>query len=208
MVIYYIYMAMSAQSKQTGREVVNNMAFEKKIDGETLYKGIIVDVSMDHAELINGDIVRREVVHHPGGVTIIPVEEDGTVWCVRQFRYPMQREMLEVPAGKLEYGEKPLPAAERELSEETGLTAGRMVYLGECCTSPGFSTEVLHIYLALELRRGEAHPDEDEFLNVEKHSLETLTDMVMAGEIDDAKTIIAVLKARRFLEAEGWREKF
>ena len=208
MVIYYIYMAMSAQSKQTGREVVNNMAFERKIDGETLYKGIIVDVSMDHAELINGDIVRREVVHHPGGVTIIPVEEDGTVWCVRQFRYPMQREMLEVPAGKLEYGEKPLPAAERELGEETGLTAGRMVYLGECCTSPGFSTEVLHIYLALELRRGEAHPDEDEFLNVEKHSLETLTDMVMAGEIDDAKTIIAVLKARRFLEAEGWREKF
>ena len=94
--------------------------------------------------------------------------------------------------GKLEYGEKPLPAAERELGEETGLTAGRMVYLGECCTSPGFSTEVLHIYLALELRRGEAHPDEDEFLNVEKHSLETLTDMVMAGEIDDAKTIIAV----------------
>lgn len=203
-----IYTDMSAQSKQTGREVVNNMAFEKKIDGETLYKGIIVDVSMDHAELINGDIVRREVVHHPGGVTIIPVEEDGTVWCVRQFRYPMQREMLEVPAGKLEYGEKPLPAAERELSEETGLTAGRMVYLGACCTSPGFSTEVLHIYLALELRRGEAHPDEDEFLNVEKHSLETLTDMVMAGEIDDAKTIIAVLKARRFLEAEGWREKF
>lgn len=203
-----IYTAMSAESKQTGREVVNNMAFEKKIDGETLYKGIIVDVSMDHAELINGDIVRREVVHHPGGVTIIPVEEDGTVWCVRQFRYPMQREMLEVPAGKLEYGEKPLPAAERELGEETGLTAGRMVYLGECCTSPGFSTEVLHIYLALELRRGEAHPDEDEFLNVEKHSLETLTGMVMAGEIDDAKTIIAVLKARRFLEAEGWREKF
>ncbi len=184
------------------------MAFEKKIDGETLYKGIIVDVSMDHAELINGDIVRREGAHHPGGVTIIPVEEDGTVWCVRQFRYPMQREMLEVPAGKLEYGEKPLPAAERELGEETGLTAGRMVYLGACCTSPGFSTEVLHIYLALELRRGEAHPDEDEFLNVEKHSLETLTDMVMAGEIDDAKTIIAVLKARRFLEAEGWREKF
>ena len=202
-----IYTDMSAQSKQTGREVVNNMAFEKKIDGETLYKGIIVDVSMDHAELINGDIVRREVVHHPGGVTIIPVEEDGTVWCVRQFRYPMQREMLEVPAGKLEYGEKPLPAAERELSEETGLTAGRMVYLGECCTSPGFSTEVLHIYLALELRRGEAHPDEDEFLNVEKHSLETLTDMVMAGEIDDAKTIIAVLKARCYLEAEGWRER-
>ena len=167
-----------------------------------------MNVRLDRAELVNGDVVRREVVEHPGGVTVIPVEEDGTVWCVRQFRYPFQREMLEVPAGKLEIGEKPLPAAVRELSEETGLEAGRMIYLGACCTSPGFSTEVLHIYLALELKHGDAHPDEDEFLNVEKHSLETLTEMVMSGEIDDAKTIIAVLKARRFLEAEGWREKY
>ena len=184
------------------------MAFEKRIDGETLYRGVIVDVRLDRAELVNGDIVRREVVEHPGGVTIIPVEDDGTVWCVRQFRYPFQREMLEVPAGKLERGEQPLPAAERELGEETGLASGRMVYLGACCTSPGFSTEVLHIYLALDLKRGEAHPDADEFLNVERHSLDALTAMVMNGEIDDAKTIIAVLKARRFLEAEGWKERF
>ena len=203
-----MYAARSARSRRTGREVVNYMAFEKKIDGKTLYEGVIVNVRLDRAELVNGDVVRREVVEHPGGVTVIPVEEDGTVWCVRQFRYPVQREMLEVPAGKLEIGEKPLPAAVRELSEETGLEAGRMIYLGACCTSPGFSTEVLHIYLALELKHGDAHPDEDEFLNVEKHSLETLTEMVMSGEIDDAKTIIAVLKARRFLEAEGWREKY
>ena len=203
-----MYAARSARSRRIGREVVNYMAFEKKIDGKTLYEGVIVNVRLDRAELVNGAVVRREVVEHPGGVTVIPVEEDGTVWCVRQFRYPFQREMLEVPAGKLEIGEKPLPAAVRELSEETGLEAGRMIYLGACCTSPGFSTEVLHIYLALELKHGDAHPDEDEFLNVEKHSLETLTEMVMSGEIDDAKTIIAVLKARRFLEAEGWREKY
>ncbi len=183
------------------------MAFEERIDGETLYRGVIVDVRLDHARLVNGDVVRREVVEHPGGVGVIPVEADGTVWCVRQFRYPFSREMLEIPAGKLEKGEKPLPAAVRELAEETGLSAGRMVYLGPCCTSPGFSTEVLHLYLALELRRGEAHPDEDEFLNVEKHSLEALAEMVMSGEIDDGKTIIAVLKARRYLEAEGWRER-
>ena len=203
-----MYAARSARSRRIGREVVNYMAFEKKIDGKTLYEGVIVNVRLDRAELVNGDVVRREVVEHPGGVTVIPVEEDGTVWCVRQFRYPFQREMLEVPAGKLEIGEKPLPAAVRELSEETGLEAGRMIYLGACCTSPGFSTEVLHIYLALELKHGDAHPDEDEFLNVEKHSLETVAEMVRRGEIDDAKTIIAVLKARRFLEAEGWREKY
>ena len=180
------------------------MAFEERIDGELKYHGVIVDVVLDRAKLINGDIVRREVVEHPGGVTIIPVEEDGTVWCVRQFRYPFGREMLECPAGKREKGEEPLPAAVRELAEETGLSAGRMVYLGSICTSPGFSTEVLHIYLALDLRRGEAHPDEDEFLNVEKHSLDMLTEMAMNNELDDAKTVIAVLKARRWLEEEKW----
>ena len=183
------------------------MSFEKRISGETLYRGVIVNVHMDRAQLEDGSIVRRVVVEHPGGVGVIPVEEDGTVWCLRQFRYPFQREMLEIPAGKLDAGEKPLPAAARELGEETGLEAGRMVYLGECCTSPGFSTEVLHLYLALDLKRGEAHPDEGEFLSVEKHSLDMLTDMVMSGEIDDGKTIIAVLKARRYLEAEGWRER-
>ena len=183
------------------------MAIEKRIDGKTVYEGVIVDVHLDRAELVNGDIVRREVVEHPGGVTVIPVDSDGSVWCVRQFRYPFGRDMLEMPAGKLEKGEEPLPAAVRELGEETGLEAGRMIDLGAVCTSPGFSTEVLHIYLALDLRQGDAHPDEDEFLNVEKHSLDTLTKMVMAGEIDDAKTIIAVLKAGKYLEAEEWREK-
>ena len=176
------------------------MAFEKRIDGKTLYEGVIVNVHMDRAQLVDGDVVRREVVEHPGGVTVIPVEPDGTVWCVRQFRYPFQREMLETPAGKLERGEDPAECARRELSEETGLTADEMIYLGPCCTSPGFSTEVLHIYLARGLHRGEMHLDHDEFLNVEKYSPDALTRMVMGGEIDDAKTIIAVLKAGKYLE--------
>ena len=176
------------------------MAFEKRIDGHTVFEGVIVNVRKDRAELVNGDIVGREVVEHPGGVTAIPVEDDGTVWCVRQFRYPFGREMLETPAGKLERGEDPAECAVRELSEETGLTADEMIYLGPCCTSPGFSTEVLHIYLARGLHRGEMHLDHDEFLNVEKYSLDALTRMVMGGEIDDAKTIIAVLKAGKYLE--------
>lgn len=174
---------------------------EKKVDGEIVYRGTIVNVRRDRAELVNGRIVGREVVEHPGGVTVLPVAEDGTAWCVRQFRYPFGREMLEAPAGKLEKGEDPLTCAIRELSEETGFAADEMVYLGACCTSPGFSTEVLHIYLARGLHPGKMHLDEDEFLNVETHTLDALTDMVMSGEIDDAKTIIAIMKTKRYLEA-------
>ena len=118
---------------------------------------------------------------------------------VRQFRYPFGRMMLEAPAGKLEPGEDHRVCAERELSEETGFTADQLLYMGACCTSPGFSTEVLHIYLALGLHAGESHPDQDEFLNVEKVSLRELSRMVMDGEIDDGKTIVAVLKAEKTL---------
>lgn len=174
--------------------------FEKRLDGEVKYKGVIVTVRLDRAELINGDVVKREVVEHPGGVTVLPVDENGDCYMVRQFRYPFGRMMLEAPAGKLECGEDPLEAAKRELSEETGLTADEMIDLGGCCTSPGFSTELLHIYLARGLHKGKSHPDEDEFLNVEKYSLTELCRMSMDGEIDDGKTIVAVLKAEKLLK--------
>ena len=172
---------------------------ERRISGEIKYNGVIVKVRLDDAELINGKIVKREVVEHPGGVTVLPVDEQGCCYCVKQFRYPFHRVMLEAPAGKLEYGEDHRECAVRELSEETGFTADKLVYLGPCCTSPGFSSEVLHIYLATGLHEGESHPDEDEFLNVEKHHIDELVSMCMSGEIDDAKTIIAVLKAKKLL---------
>ena len=172
---------------------------ERPVGSVEKYKGIIVRVRLDDAELYTGKVVKSEVVEHPGGVTILPVDEDGSCYMVRQFRYPFGRMMLEAPAGKLEYGEDHRECAVRELSEETGFTADELVYLGGCCTSPGFSTEVLHIYLALGLHAGECHPDQDEFLNVEKIPLSELSRMVMAGEIDDAKTIVAVLKAEKYL---------
>lgn len=172
---------------------------EKPVSRDDKYEGIIVTVHLDDAELHNGKLVKREVVEHPGGVTILPVDGEGNCYMVRQFRYPFQRMMLEAPAGKLEYGEDHRECAVRELSEETGFTADKLVYMGACCTSPGFSSEVLHIYLALGLHEGASHPDPDEYLNVEKISLEKLSQMVMNNEIDDGKTIIAILKAEKYL---------
>ena len=172
---------------------------EQHLDGETKYEGLIVKVRLDRAQLENGKIVRREVVEHPGGVGILPVDGEGFCYMVRQFRYPFSRQLLEIPAGKLEYGEDPYECAVRELSEETGFSAEEMIPLGACYTSPGFSNEVLHLYLARGLHAGRAHLDEDEFLNVEKYRLEELLAMADRGEISDAKTLIAVLKASRLL---------
>ena len=112
---------------------------EKRLDGETKYEGIIVNVRLDRAELENGRVVRREVVEHPGGVGILPVDKAGMCTMVRQFRYPFSRQLLEIPAGKLEKGEEALSCAVRELSEETGYEADELVFLGKCLTSPGFS---------------------------------------------------------------------
>lgn len=175
---------------------------EKRLRTISSYHGVIVNTRLDSAQLPDGSEALREVVEHPGGVTVIPVEDDGTVWCVRQFRYPFGQELLEVPAGKLEHGEQPLACAVRELSEETGLTADEMIYLGPHYSSPGYSQEVLHIYLARGLRQGKAHLDAGEFLNIEKHPLDELVALVMSGALPDTKTNVAVLKAH-FLLKDG-----
>ena len=174
---------------------------EKKIDGELKYKGVIIDAYLDRAELTDGRIVKREVVTHPGGAAVLPIDSDGFCYCVRQFRYPIGKSLLEVPAGKLNWGEDHRLCAERELSEETGFTADKIIYLGPSYSSPGFSTETIHVYLALGLHAGKSHPDDGEFLDVEKHHIDELHKMVMSGEICDAKTIIAVLKAKTILDS-------
>ena len=172
---------------------------EKKVDSELKYHGVIVDVYLDHASLIDGKIVKREVVDHPGGVGIIPVDSDENCYMVRQFRYPTNQMLLEIPAGKLERGEDHYDCAVRELSEETGFTCDNLSYLGYFYTSPGFSNEVLHLYLATGLHEGEAHPDEGEFLNLEKIPLKDLVKDIMSGEIIDAKTVIGILKVNNLL---------
>ena len=174
---------------------------EKRIDGEYKYHGVIVDVRLDNAELFNGHIVKREVVEHPGGVAVLPIDKEGNCYMVSQFRYPLGEMMLEVPAGKLEKGEEIELSARRELSEETGFSADKLIYMGKFATSPGITTEMLHLYLALELHEGVTHPDEDEYLNILKYPLEELSRMVMDGEITDGKTVIAILKAEKYLKS-------
>ena len=176
---------------------------ERPIRALNRYSGIVVDVSLEQVALADGSSSFREVVHHPGGVAVLPVDGDGRAWCVRQYRYPFGRHLLEIPAGKLERNEDPLAAARRELAEETGFSAGRWLSLGTLYTSPGFSTEILHLYLAADLRPGPAHPDPGELLDLLPLPWAELREKVFAGEIRDGKTVAAVLKAADILASAG-----
>lgn len=173
---------------------------EKMLSREEIYRGKIIYVHKDCVRLPDGGESIREIVEHSGGVTVIPVDENGDVYCVRQYRYAYETHLLETPAGKLEPDETPLACAVRELSEETGLRADEFIYLGEIYPSPGYCRESLHLYLALGLHPGEMHLDPDEFLEVEKYPLDTLVEMVMDGRLRDAKTVAAVLMAKRWIE--------
>ena len=175
---------------------------EKQMDSEQLYDGKIVKLFRDRVELPNGKTAVREVVRHPGGVIILPVDSEGNVWMVRQFRYPYGRTILEIPAGKLEYGEEPFSAAQRELSEEIGATAGRWTELGKLLPTPGFCDEVQHLYLARDLTFGETHPDEDEFLEQVKLPFAEAYAMAADGRLQDSKTVVALLRAHLLKEEE------
>jgi len=172
---------------------------EKTVDSREIYKGAIVTVKLDRVQLPNGKTASREVVEHPGGVAVLPLDGAGLVTMVRQFRYPFHKTVLELPAGKLERGEDHRLCGARELKEEVGLTADEMVYLGGLYVSPGYASEVIHLYLARGLHQGECQPDEDEFLEIEKVPFQTLLEQVMNDEIHDAKTVAAVLKTKVYL---------
>ncbi|MEY8232516.1 NUDIX hydrolase [Oscillospiraceae bacterium 50-16] len=173
---------------------------ERRVSSKTIFEGHIIKVTLDQAELPNGKLAAREVVEHPGGVAVLALEEDNTTYLVKQFRYPIQQLLLELPAGKLDGPEDHLLAAKRELSEETGLEAEEWTYMGSILASPGFCTERLHMYLARKLSHKKQHLDEDEFLNVVPIPFDALVRQVMDGSQDDAKTVAAVLKAKTLLE--------
>ena len=172
---------------------------EKTLSTEMKYDGKIVKLYCDSVELENGKTASREVVKHPGGVCIVPLDEDNNVLMVRQFRYPHGRVLLEIPAGKLEYGENHRECGLRELKEEIGCTCDSFEYLGNLIPTPAYDTEVIHMYLARGLHNGEQSLDEDEFLEIEKIPLEKAVEMIMNNEISDAKTQIAILKTARLI---------
>lgn len=167
---------------------------EQPLSADYEYRGRIINLRVDTALLPNGSSATREVVEHPGGVCVAALTEDGCLLFVRQFRYPYQKVLLELPAGKLDPGEDPLEAGKRELREETGAEAARYESLGELYPSPGYCGEIIHLYAATGLTFGQMSPDEDEFLEVEKIPLEEAARMVLDNEIADAKTQAAVLK--------------
>lgn len=175
---------------------------EKLSDRRRVFDGAIIHVDHMTATLPNGKTALREVAVHIGASAVIPVDEDGNIYMVRQFRSPLEKVTLEIPAGKLDYkGENRLEAAQRELREETGFTAENWTLLTDLATTPGFCDEVISIYLATGLMAGETDPDEDEFLNIIKMPLSEAVAMAMKGELPDSKTLCAVLMADRIINA-------
>ena len=172
---------------------------EKTISSEEIFSGRILHIRRDTVELPGGGRSFREVVDHPGGVCVLALDDENRVLLVRQFRYPYEKVLTELPAGKLEIGEDPEQAALRELREETGAAPGTFQSLGELYPSPGYCGEIIRMYLARELTFGEAALDEGEFLNVERMDFARLVELVLSGEIRDAKTIAAALKTKLLL---------
>ena len=163
-------------------------------------KGRFLNFRIDEIKLPDGKFAEREYVKHGGAVAVIPVDGEGNVYLVRQYRYAVGEETLEIPAGKRDsFDEDPLEGGKRELKEELGITAEKFVSLGTFYPTPGYTDEVIYMYAAFGLTFGETDPDEDEFVLPEKIKLEKLVDMIMAGEIPDGKTQAAVLKVAHLL---------
>lgn len=176
---------------------------EKPLKQDYLYRGKIVNLRVDNAELPDGTTALREVIEHPGGVCVAALTDKEELLFVEQFRYPYMETVLELPAGKLEYGEDPFEAGKRELQEETGAAAKNYRDLGKLYPTPGYCGEIIHMYLAENLTFSEQHLDEDEFLEVRRIPLETAFQMVMRNEIRDSKTQVGILKTYQLIKGQA-----
>ena len=169
--------------------------FEKTVSSKKIYSGKVINMRVDTVELPNGNLAERELVEHPGGVGIVAVDENGNVLLVEQFRKPYEKNIIEIPAGKLEKGEDVSECGMRELQEETGYIAKSFEFLGECYPSVGYTDEVIRLFLATDLVKKEQNLDDDEFLSVIRIPVREMLQKIMDNEVKDAKTAIGILKA-------------
>lgn len=175
---------------------------EKQLSSEYKFKGRVINLRQDTALLPNGNTATREVIEHPGGVCVAALTDGDELLFVKQWRYPYMEETLEIPAGKRDrQDEDPLECGKRELREETGAIAEKYINLFPLYPTPGYINEVIYCFLATGLTFGEQDTDEDEFLDVLRIPLEKAVEMVLSGEIKDAKTQIAVLKVKVLRDA-------
>jgi ADP-ribose pyrophosphatase len=173
---------------------------ETKLSSEIIFQGRLLDVRKDEVLLPNGKTSTREWINHPGAVCIIPILPNGKIALIRQYRYPVQSEMIELPAGKLDKGEKPEKCAKRELIEEIGYRSNKLTFLSHIHPAIGFANEKMWIFLAEDLEKTESKLDEDEFIELIPTNLENALEMIWSGKITDVKTIIGLLWAKRFLK--------
>ena len=173
---------------------------EKTLSREEKYAGKFLSVHVDQVSLPNGHTSIREVVDHVDGVAVLPLDERNNVLAVTQYRYVFGKTLLEIPAGKLDDGEDPATGALRELREETGAVPDTLLPMGRILPAPGCYGETLYLFLARGLHIGQQQPDEDEFLRLERIPFDEMVHRIMNGEIDDAKTVAAVLKAKILLD--------
>lgn len=175
---------------------------EKTIATERIFEGKVISLQVDDVLLPNGENSKREIVKHPGAVSILPITNEGKIVLVEQYRKALERTLIEIPAGKIEQGEAPEITAKRELEEETGYAAQDFTYLQSFATSPGFADEIIHLYVARNLVRVEnpALGDEDEFIEVFEVTIEEAEQLVADAKIYDAKTAFAILYAKNLLQ--------
>ena len=174
------------------------MKFKVK-DSETQYKGRVFSVRRDEVELPDGKTAHLDIVEHNPSVSLLPLDDQGRIWFVRQYRHPAGEELLELPAGVIEPGESPEACARREIREEIEMAAEKIEKLGEFYLAPGYSTEYMYAYLATGLKKDPLQRDEDEFLAVEKIPAQKALDMAAAGELKDVKSLAVLFLARPYL---------
>ncbi len=177
----------------------DDMLFEKTVSRETVFEGKVFEVEIKEITTPEGKTSHREIVKHNGGSCILPIDKDGNCYLVKQFRSPFEKVMLEAPAGKIEKGEDPLFCASREITEETGLTAGKIESVGSMVATPGYCSEIIYLYIGTELEYKGGTPDENEYISTVKMPLMEALEMADNGLIKDSKTMILLYKASRRL---------